>query len=108
MRHKIIVPRLATESEEADWWFDNREDHDEIMLRAMGEGRTMSPSQLFAQLGLKGPRVAVPLDFGDLVRAREQANALGIDYEDYVRQLVHTALGQAERSSRRPVNSSIL
>lgn len=92
MTDRIVVPRFATESEEADWWYENREEHDAIMVKAMREGRTKSPSQLFAELGLKGPRVAVPLDFDDLVRAREQANAKGINADDYVRKLLHEAL----------------
>jgi len=91
---RIIVPHFATEREEADWWFDNREEHDEIMLKAIEEGRTISPSQLFARLGLKGPRVAVELDFDDLVEARRQSSARGLNFEDYVRQLLHEGLAK--------------
>jgi len=37
---KITVPKFATEAEEADWWYDNREEHGKIMAKAMREGRT--------------------------------------------------------------------
>jgi predicted DNA binding CopG/RHH family protein len=91
---KIIVPHFATEAEEADWWFDNRVEHDEIMAKAIAEGRTMTMKQVLDQHGLVGPRVAVDLDFDDLVEARRQSAARGLNYEAYVRQLLHEALAK--------------
>lgn len=91
---KIVVPRFATEAEEADWWFDNREQHDEIMAKAMAEGRTMTIKQLLDRHGLVGSRIAVPLDFDDLVEARRQSETKGLNYEVYVRQLLHEALAK--------------
>ena len=91
MTEKIVVPHFASESDEADWWFEHREEHDVIMAKAMVEGRTKTPTQLFAELGLKGPRVAVPLEFEDLVQARD---ARGINADDYVRELLHEALAK--------------
>jgi len=101
MSDKIIVPHFDNESEEADWWFDNREEHDEIMAKAMEEGRTMTMKQLLDQHGLVGPRIAVELDFDDLVEARRQSAARGLNFEDYVRQLLHEGL--AKNAGTNPV-----
>jgi hypothetical protein len=40
MTRKIIVPKFATEEEEANWWYDNREEHSEIMAEAFKNGET--------------------------------------------------------------------
>ena len=39
---KYLVPRFATESEEADWWYENRHIHAEEWLQLMKEGVLMS------------------------------------------------------------------
>jgi predicted DNA binding CopG/RHH family protein len=92
MSDKIVVPNFASESEEADWWFEHREEHGEIMAKAIEEGRTMTMQQVLEQSELQSSRVAVELDFDDVVRARKQAQARGIDYQVYMRELLHQAL----------------
>src|SRR6266851_4785043 len=92
MSDKIVVPHFASESEEAEWWFAHREEHGEIMAKAMEEGRTMSLKQMLDRHGLEMPRVAVKFDLEDVARARAQAQSRGIDYEDYMRELLHQAL----------------
>jgi sulfur carrier protein ThiS len=92
MSDKIVVPHFANETEEADWWFAHREEHGEMMAKAMEEGRTMTLKQVLSQHGLEPPGVAVEFDLEDVVRARSQARARGIDYEDYMRELLHQAL----------------
>jgi hypothetical protein len=41
-RNRIIVPKFATEAEEADWWFKNRHIHDKQMLAAVKSGEARS------------------------------------------------------------------
>jgi hypothetical protein len=36
---KYLVPRFATETEEADWWFKNRHRHSREMMQLMKEGK---------------------------------------------------------------------
>jgi hypothetical protein len=36
---KYLVPRFATESEEADWWYTNRHRHAKEMMQLMKEGK---------------------------------------------------------------------
>jgi predicted DNA binding CopG/RHH family protein len=89
---KIVIPHFATESEEADWWFENREAHDEIMARAMDENRTSNLQELLKKRGLEMPRVSVKFDYEDVEMARKQAAARGVEVDSYVRDLLHEAL----------------
>jgi predicted DNA binding CopG/RHH family protein len=89
---KIVVPHFATESEEADWWFANREAHDAIMARAMDEGRTSNLRDLFKERGLEMPRISVKFDYEDVELARKQAAARGVEVGSYLRDLLHDAL----------------
>jgi hypothetical protein len=36
---KRIIPKFATEAEEADWWFDHREETARAMVEAFQQGR---------------------------------------------------------------------
>jgi hypothetical protein len=36
---KIIIPQFASEAEEAQWWFDHREEIGADMIAAVREGR---------------------------------------------------------------------
>ncbi len=54
MSDKIVVPKFASESEEADWWFEQREEHGGIMARAIDDGRTINMQQLLEQQEAKG------------------------------------------------------
>ena len=92
MSDKIIVPRFATESEEADWWFDNREAHGEIMAKALEERPPMNLVELLKQRGQEVPRVSVRFDYDDIARAGKQAAARGVELESYMRDLLHEAL----------------
>jgi hypothetical protein len=46
---KIVIPKFATEAEEADWLYEHREEHSEVMAKAMREGRTISAPEFWAQ-----------------------------------------------------------
>jgi hypothetical protein len=92
MIEKIVVPKFATEAEEAAWWFENREEHGKFMAQEMAAGRTIKMKDLLAARGLQGPRVSVEFEFDDVVKAREQAQQRGVAVEAYLRELVHEAV----------------
>ncbi len=96
MSETIQVRKFASESEEADWWYDHREEHGEIMANAMEEGRTMTMKQFLEKHGLESPLTPVPLDSQDVRRARKQADARGMDAEVYIRGLLHEALMKSD------------
>jgi hypothetical protein len=92
MTEKFSVPRFATESEEADWWFENREAHGEIMAEALRGRPRMNLLELLRQRGQEVPRVSVRFDYEDIALAGKQAAARGVDLESYMRDLMHEAL----------------
>ena len=57
---KIKVPHFDNESDEAAWWYDNREEHGKVMAKAMKEGRTMTMKQLLERHGIDTSDLPVP------------------------------------------------
>ena len=49
---RISVPKFATEAEEADWWYKNRQVHDKIMHAAIksGEAQILTKEKLLARI----------------------------------------------------------
>jgi hypothetical protein len=92
---RIAIPKFATEAEEADRLYEHREEHSEVMAKAMRESRTISAPESWAERGLKREKIPVYLDAEDVDLARRQAAALGIDTESYLQSLVHKALTNA-------------
>jgi hypothetical protein len=85
------LPAFRSEEEEADWWYDNREQHAEDFVRAMAEGRVKRgglAQRLAAARGI--PMLDLPAD--DISRARELAERRGMEVATYLSLLVHEAL----------------
>ena len=58
---KIKVPHFDNESDEAAWWYDNREEHGKIMAKAMKEGRTMTLKQVLERRGIDASDIVAPV-----------------------------------------------
>jgi hypothetical protein len=43
---RIQVPKFNSEEEEANWWYDNREEHARIMAEAFERGETTTLAKL--------------------------------------------------------------
>jgi hypothetical protein len=69
---KIKVPHFDNESDEAAWWYDNREEHGKIMAKAMKEGRTTTLKQVLEERGIDASELAIPAD-----RSRRQRASAG-------------------------------
>ena len=100
---KRIVPRFATEAEEADWWYRNREVHGKELLAAVksGEAQILTREKLLARLEASkkkpAPVVALRIPAGDLALARKQAERKGLPYQTYIKSLLHEALAGREK-----------
>ena len=92
MATRIAIPRFATELEEADWWSEKREAHDEVMAKALEDRSATNLVKLLTEQEQNLPRVSVRFDYGDIARAGKQAAARGLELESYVRELLHEAL----------------
>jgi hypothetical protein len=92
MAQKLEVPKFANESEEARWWFEHRNDLDDEFDLAEREGRLGRGT--VARLAN-----AIALDPEDIERARVQAKRRGLDYQAYLKMVVHQALLSEETSA---------
>lgn len=99
-KDKLEVPRFGSEAEEAQWWFDHREETADLMENAVAEGRTSRLEALLAKRRKGGstPTVSIRIDQGDLARARVQAEKRGLRYQTYLKMVLHEALEREERT----------
>ena len=98
-----IVPRFATEAEEADWWYQNRKVHDKDLLAAVrsGEAQILTREKLLARIEASkkkpAPVVALRIPEADLALARKQAEQKGLPYQTYIKSLLHETLTEREK-----------
>jgi predicted DNA binding CopG/RHH family protein len=97
---KFKVPNFASEAEEAQWWYDHREEvtHAFEEAAARGELRTGSAARLARQraTGIT-PTTTIRLDPQDISRARSLAAKRGVRYQTYLKMLLHEALAAEEK-----------
>jgi predicted DNA binding CopG/RHH family protein len=106
-RKRIIVPKFATEAEEANWWYENRHLHDKIFHTAVksGEAQVLNKEKLLARVEASKAKAAAPvvsmrIPEADLALARKQAERKGLPYQTYIKSLLHETLVERERQSR--------
>jgi predicted DNA binding CopG/RHH family protein len=83
------MPRFKSESEEADWWYENRDVVDEMFRDAWPE-----------LLEKKKPAVQITLrlDRAQLESARRLAGQTGIRYQTLLKNLIGAGLRSLERA----------
>ena len=100
---KRMVPTFATEAEEAEWWFKNRNIHGKQLLAAVksGEAQVLTKDKLLERLAASrktpAPVVALRIPQADLDLARKQALEKGLPYQTYIKSLLHETLVNRER-----------
>jgi hypothetical protein len=102
-KNRRIVPRFATEAEEADWWYQNRKIHDKDLLAAVksGEAQILTREKLLARIEASkkkpAPMVSLRIPEADLALARKQAEQKGLPYQTYIKSLLHETLTAREK-----------
>jgi hypothetical protein len=102
-KNRRIVPRFATEAEEAEWWYQNREVHGKDLLAAVksGEAQILTREKLLARIEASkktpAPMVSLRIPEADLVLARKQAEQKGLPYQTYIKSLLHETLTAREK-----------
>ncbi len=92
------LPAFASEDEEADWWYDNREKHAEEFLQAMAEGR-VKRGGLAQRLAAAKALTTIDLDTSDISKAQALAEKHGMEVTTYLKQLVHEALEREDKTA---------
>jgi predicted DNA binding CopG/RHH family protein len=100
---KRVIPAFATEAEEAEWWYRNRNIHGKRLLAAMksGEAQVLTKEKLRERIAASrktpSPVVALRIPEADLALARKQAEQKGLPYQTYIKSLLHETLTQREK-----------
>jgi hypothetical protein len=95
---KRIIPKFASEIEEANWWYDNREELDNDFLKAIAEGRVRRRTEPRPSAPL--PTTTIRLDPADIELARGQAEKGGLKYQTYLKMVIHEALMKEAEASK--------
>jgi predicted DNA binding CopG/RHH family protein len=98
---KRTVPAFASESQEAEWWYKNRNVHGKQLLAAAksGEAQVLTKEKLLERIAASkktaSPVVALRIPEADL--ARKQAEQKGLPYQTYIKSLLHETLAAREK-----------
>jgi len=83
------VPKFASEAEEADWLYENREKIENEFVEAIQNGSVrrgiLSPQQM-------RELVSVDVAREDFTKAGELADAAGVERTTFMREIFHLAL----------------
>jgi hypothetical protein len=89
----IHLPKFASETEEADWWYENRAQRSGEFARAFAEGRVRRGG-MAQYLGQLQKAKQLLSDKEDAVRLAKLAFRQGVDVQVYLNDLVHKAIMQ--------------
>ena len=100
---KSAIPAFATEAEEAEWWYRNRNIHGKQLLAAVksGEAQVLTKEKLRERIAASrktpAPVVALRIPQADLALARKQSEQKGLPYQTYIKSLLHESLTAREK-----------
>jgi predicted DNA binding CopG/RHH family protein len=93
------IPKFSSEQEEANWWDQHSDEHDERTLEAIRAGETTTLDAVLQRARERSRNAlahSIGIDPIDIARARAIAAKKGLDYEAYLKTLVHEALVREE------------
>jgi predicted DNA binding CopG/RHH family protein len=102
-KKKRTVPMFATEAEEAEWWYKNRNTHGTQLRAAVksGEASRLTKDKLIERIAASrkapAPVVALRIPQADLDLARKQAEEKGLPYQTYIKSVLHETLAEREK-----------
>ena len=105
---KRVIPAFATEAEEAEWWYQNRDLHGKQLLAAVknGEAQVLTKAKLMERIAASrkapAPVVSLRIPAADLALARRQAEQKGLPYQTYIKSLLHETLTEREKRKVGP------
>jgi len=99
---KLVVPKFATEREEAEWWDAHMDIVESNLLEAMKNGTAGRGIVRRLLHPLKEPEtVTIPLAGADLERARKLSKRKNVEYESFLGSLLHDAIEREEASLKK-------
>src|SRR5271169_2591822 len=95
-KNKLIIPKFASEAEDAQWHDRHRRKLESAVERRIREGSALNLRQAAARIRLRPVTIRLPTE--DINAARGLAAQKGIGYQTYIRMLLREAL---QREARR-------
>lgn len=100
---KRVIPNFKSEAEEAQWWYDHREQHAADLAEAVDRGEAQRVTQELLLERIETSKQLVPIHIripaSDLRLARQLAEQKGLPYQTYIKSLLHQALEREKRAS---------
>jgi predicted DNA binding CopG/RHH family protein len=97
----LNLPEFASEKEEADWWYDHRDEVSDDFAASAAEGKVRSVRDMLLEdhnLILPDAFVSLPMSNADLAKVKEIAAKHGLGAEEYLSKAVHAML-EVERAA---------
>jgi predicted DNA binding CopG/RHH family protein len=96
MASTLKPPTFANDTEESEWWYDNRHLVDAEFLKAFEEGSVRRSTLMRRALAAE---TTVQLDPEDASKALAAANRKGMPFQTYLKMLIHEALERDEQTA---------
>ena len=93
---KLIIPKFASEAEDAQWHDRHRRELEGAVERRIREGSALTLQQVAGRARLRPVTIRLPTE--DIDAARSLAAQKGIGYQTYIKMLLREAL---QREARR-------
>jgi predicted DNA binding CopG/RHH family protein len=90
------IPKFANETEEAQWWYQQRDQLTGKAEAALARGE-LKLRRLATEKDGPARNVTIRIAEQDLTRARDLAAKRGIRYQTYLKMLLHEALDNEEK-----------
>ena len=89
---------FKTEAQEAQWWYDNRQNVEDALTHAMDNGTIRrGAAQKLTSEARASRNVTIRMAEVDLDLARKQAEEMGLPYQTYIKSVLHEALVKRQR-----------
>ena len=99
LQEELLKQRFKSEAEEAQWWFDHRDDV-AMEFEAAATNGTLTHGTVMRRGAT--PTTTIRLDPDDISKAKLQAKAKGLKYQTYLKMLIHESLQKVEVASSTP------
>jgi predicted DNA binding CopG/RHH family protein len=96
MDHPEPIPEFANEAEEADWWYQQRDQLTAQAEAALARGE-LKLRRHPVQTPAPARNITIRVAEQDLARARDLAAKRGLRYQTYLKMLLHEALDNEEK-----------
>jgi predicted DNA binding CopG/RHH family protein len=97
MAKRFVIPVFDSQVEESEWFDRHKKEVEDELVRAMDSGDVQVHRKVDPESHLHP--VTIRLSADDLKAAREQASQQGVEYQTYIRMVLHKALRQ--KANRR-------